>query len=94
MEWWELFVVLFVMLPLMALWIGCIIDMISRPDLKAITKGIWVVVVLFFPFFGALAYIIMRPQVVVSQPGNPDAAWGQNPADFPTSQTTAGNMLP
>ena len=65
MEWWEFFLVLIVVLPIMVLWLGCIIDAITRPDLSGIGKVLWVLLILFLPLIGSLVYILTRPAVVV-----------------------------
>jgi len=61
MERWEFLTILIVVLPIMALWIGCIIDVIRRHDLSGVTKVLWLLAILFFPLFGSLIYVIARP---------------------------------
>jgi hypothetical protein len=82
MEWWEFFLVMLVFMPVLVLWLGCIIDAIGRPDMSGWTKALWVLFILFLPLIGALVYVIMRPAVIVaprqqsmdgSLGGSPDA---------------------
>jgi hypothetical protein len=50
----------FVIVPLLALWIWCIFDAFARPDLKLTAKVLWAVAVLIFPLAGGVAYLIFR----------------------------------
>jgi hypothetical protein len=76
MDWWEFLLVMALVLPITVLWIGCIIDIISRPDLSGWAKALWMVGVLFFPLFGSLIYVIVRPRIVVGGPvGAFDETW-------------------
>jgi hypothetical protein len=65
-EWWEFFLVMLVVMPIVVLWLGCIIDAIGRPDLRGLTKAMWVLFILFFPLIGSLVYIIARPAIVAA----------------------------
>lgn len=49
----------------MVIWIFISIfaDIIRRNDLSGGWKAIWILVLFWIPFFGALVYIIMRPKV-------------------------------
>ena len=91
MEWWEFFLVLIVVLPIMVLWLGCIIDAITRPDLSGIGKVLWVLLILFLPLIGSLVYILTRPAVVVSQPTMADSAWPQG-TSMPTTATAGPDV--
>ena len=92
MEWWEFFLVLVVVLPIMVLWLGCIIDAITRPDLNGVLKVLWTLFILFVPLFGSLVYILTRPAVVVSQPGLADSAWPQG-TSMPTTATAGPDVI-
>jgi hypothetical protein len=61
MEWWEFFLVLLVVMPIVTMWIACLIDMIMRPDLSGWAKAAWMLGVIFFPLIGSLIYVIVRP---------------------------------
>lgn len=47
-------------LVVMILWIYCIVDVISSPegDIRNLGKGLWVIIVLFFPLVGSIAWLI------------------------------------
>lgn len=92
MEWWEFFLVLIVVLPIMVLWLGCIIDAISRPDLSGIGKVLWVLFILFLPLIGSLVYILTRPTVVVSRASLADGAWPQT-TSMPTTATAGPDVI-
>jgi hypothetical protein len=42
--------------------IWCFIDNFRRRDLSGLAKAGWTLVILVVPFFGALIYIVARPQ--------------------------------
>jgi hypothetical protein len=42
--------------------IWCFIDNFRRRDLSGLAKAGWTLVILIVPFFGALIYIVARPQ--------------------------------
>lgn len=75
MNWWEFFFVMLVLLPVMVLWLGCVIDAISRPDLGGLPKAAWVLFILVLPVFGSLLYIILRPRQVMGSPTAMDDVW-------------------
>jgi phospholipase D-like protein len=85
MEWWEFLLVLVLVLPIMALWVGCIIDAISRPDLGGVAKALWILAMLFFPLIGCLIYVIMRPRIPMATAGTVDSVWGSTPDSVPTT---------
>lgn len=47
-----------VALPLMAIWIWCVIHIVARPDLRAWAKALWIIGILLLPVIGAVAYLI------------------------------------
>ena len=89
MNWWEFFFVMLVLLPVMVLWLGCIFDAISRPDLGGLTKLGWVLFILLFPIIGALIYIVTRPRVVVGPATSLDEVWS---TPSPTSEERDRNL--
>lgn len=91
MEWWEFFLVMVIVLPIMVLWLSCILDMIMRPDLSGWSKALWVLFILFFPIIGSIVYIVTRPPVLAPRTGFADRAWPASPSDMPT---TASNPDP
>ena len=74
MSWWEFFFVMLVLLPVLVIWLGCVIDAISRPDLNLMMKAGWVLFILALPVLGALLYIILRPRTVVGS-SSIDEVW-------------------
>jgi hypothetical protein len=68
------------------LWLGCIIDAISRPDIGGWVKAAWVLGILVLPLIGSLIYIITRPPIVIGrQTSAMDQTWGDAPDTRPTS---------
>lgn len=49
--------IIFVILPLMAIWVFCLFHIVARPDLKVWQKVLWAVGVFVFPLVGAIAYL-------------------------------------
>jgi hypothetical protein len=65
---WDWFWLLFIFVPLTIIWFFVLSDAIRRPDLVGWQKGLWVAVIVFFPWLGALAYLITRPAAPMSMP--------------------------
>ncbi|HEV8191480.1 MAG TPA: PLD nuclease N-terminal domain-containing protein [Ktedonobacterales bacterium] len=95
MSAWDLFWLLFIFVPLTILWVFVLADVIRRPDLVGWEKGLWVAMIIFFPWLGALAYLIFRPAApaapqqvgAMPQAAAPQAAPAQvstRPASQPT----------
>ena len=55
-----LIVSLLVFVPLLVLWLWCVVDAIARPDLKLPYKVLWAAIVLFLPLIGGIAYLFFR----------------------------------
>jgi hypothetical protein len=51
---------LFVIVPLLVLWVWIVFDAFARPDLKLSMKALWAAIVLLFPLVGGIAYLIFR----------------------------------
>jgi hypothetical protein len=47
-----------IIVPLLAIWIGCTLHAIARPDLSIAAKFLWIVAVLALPLIGTVLYII------------------------------------
>jgi hypothetical protein len=61
------------------LWIYCIVDVISSPegDIRNLGKGLWVIIVLFFPLVGSIAWLVAgRPVDVRPMTRSEGAATG------------------
>lgn len=76
---WDVFWFLFVFIPLCILWGAALFDLMGRRDLVGWKKAIWVVVIIFFPWIGVLAYLILRPREV-AQTSYAGAPVASNPA--------------
>jgi hypothetical protein len=51
-------IVFFVLVPLVAVWVWCVIQIVGRPDMKFWAKALWIVGILVFPIIGAVAFLI------------------------------------
>lgn len=58
---WDFFILFFIFIPLMIAWIYTVIDIFQRPDVGALGKFGWLMLVLFLPIIGMLIYFIARP---------------------------------
>ena len=61
MACWDFFLIVFVAIPLFISWIYTVVDIFMRPDVSALGKFGWLVLVLFVPLLGMLIYFIARP---------------------------------
>lgn len=64
MNSWDVFWFLFLFVPLTILWVIVLMDMIGRSDLVGWQKAVWAMVIIFFPWIGIFAYLIVRPKEV------------------------------
>jgi hypothetical protein len=55
---WEWFFLLLIWVPLVAMWVTALIDIIGHPYLNGLAKALWVVCIFLVPFFGVLIYLI------------------------------------
>jgi phospholipase D-like protein len=69
MSWWQVFLLIFLAIPLLVLWVGGLVDMFRRTDLSGPAMALWVVAFLLFPFLGVLAYLVTRPSAPVLRGG-------------------------
>jgi hypothetical protein len=56
-----------IVLPIVVLWIGCVIDVIGRPDISGLTKAGWMLFIIFLPLAGAIVYTIARPRLIAAK---------------------------
>lgn len=59
MNGWVLLVV--VGLPLLAVWIRTVVEVIGRDDLGAGRKALWLAVLVLVPVVGLAVYVVVRP---------------------------------
>jgi hypothetical protein len=60
----QVFWLCFIFIPLTILWVVVMLDVMKRPDLKGWHKALWLLAIIFFPWIGALGYLITRPSEV------------------------------
>jgi Phospholipase_D-nuclease N-terminal len=58
---WEVFFILLIVVPLLALWIYAFVDIFRRDDIGGGAKALWVVLVILLPYFGTLIYFFVKP---------------------------------
>ena len=92
MEWWKFLLVMALVLPVLVLWLGCIIDAISRPDIGGLSKAAWVLFILLLPIIGSLVYIIVRPRTIVAPASETDQVRGSTPDSLPTTAERGSNL--
>lgn len=59
---WDVFWFLFLFIPLCILWVIVLLDVIRRTGLVGWQRAVWVMVIIFFPWIGVFAYLILRPE--------------------------------
>ena len=64
MNVWDVFWFLFLFVPLAILWVIVLVDMMGRRDLVGWKKAVWAMVIIFFPWIGVFAYLVVRPRDV------------------------------
>ena len=84
MSAWDVFWLLFIFIPLAIIWVMVLADTIRRPDLTGVEKALWVAVIIFFPWLGALAYLIFRPATPMSRQPLGAAPGASVPQETPT----------
>ena len=67
MTFWEAFFLMLIWVPLVALWVTSLIDVIGRPDLTGLAKAAWVVCILLLPVLGVLIYLVMKPRTATAR---------------------------
>jgi hypothetical protein len=61
MAFWDFFFLFFIFIPLTIAWVYSIVDVFMRPDVGALGKFGWVLLILFLPLLGMLIYFMARP---------------------------------
>lgn len=61
MDFWDVFWLLLIFIPLLLIWTFAIIDIFQRQDLTGWLMAGWLLAVLLLPFLGTLIYLIFRP---------------------------------
>jgi hypothetical protein len=90
---WENFFLLLIFLPLAIIWVFALFDIFRRDDIGGGWKAVWVACVILVPFFGTLAYLIVRPAGVTADErmlrAEARRAFAEEPATGATSQLQA-----
>ena len=58
--------VIFFWITAIIIWFNCFMDLFRRDDLGGGMKAVWVLVLIFLPWLGALIYLITRPRVTAT----------------------------
>ncbi len=84
---WDVFWFFFLFVPLTLLWIAMLIDVLGRRDLVGWQKALWVMGIIFFPWIGIFAYLVLRPREAASPviaSAGPPPAQTYKPQSAPT----------
>src|SRR4051794_3093664 len=60
MDFWDVFWLLLIFIPLLLIWAFAVVDIFRRDDITGWLKALWIVVVILVPFLGTLVYLIFR----------------------------------
>ena len=60
MDFWDVFWLMFIYVPLVCIWGTSLVDIFHRDDLSGGGKATWLMVIFFLPFFGTLIYLMAR----------------------------------
>lgn len=58
---WQVVVLLFILIPLIFLWVFALLDLFRRRDLAGWVKGLWAIAIVIFPVVGMVVYFVARP---------------------------------
>ena len=58
---WSAFILLFIFIPLVLFWIFALADLFRRSDVSVVGRVVWLIVIIMFPLFGPLTYLLVRP---------------------------------
>lgn len=58
---WATLLLFFIIIPLIMLWVFALMDLFVRPDIRW-RKVLWLLFIVFVPIFGAIIYLLVRPQ--------------------------------
>ena len=60
MSFWDAFFLFLIYIPLIIVWGFAVLDIFRRDDIHGGSKALWLVCVIFLPFFGTLLYLLLR----------------------------------
>jgi len=58
---WGSFIFFFVVIPLIMLWVFALADLFRRRGMSAISRVIWLLVIIWLPILGPITYLLTRP---------------------------------
>ena len=58
---WGAFLIMFIFVPLILLWVFALADLFRRKAMRAISRVLWLLAIVFFPIFGPIVYLLVRP---------------------------------
>jgi Ni/Fe-hydrogenase subunit HybB-like protein len=62
---WDVFfgmlIFFFIFVPLVLLWVAALVDLFRRRGMSAVSRVLWLLFIVFFPVFGSLIYLLVRP---------------------------------
>lgn len=67
MSFWELMMIVLVVIPLILLWVFTLVDIFKRQDLSGLAKALWAIAILFLPLIGMIVYFVARPPTAIDQ---------------------------
>jgi hypothetical protein len=65
-NFWDVFFLLLIWIPLITLWIFALSDIFRRRDMSGASKALWVACVVFVPWLGTFIYLLSRPSMDVA----------------------------
>ena len=94
MSFWYFMFVMLILVPLVIVWLGCVIDVIARDDVRVVQKIAWGIAMLVLPFIGCAIYLITRPkEVVAKEQGLYDAAYSTGPNGYGGTTQAGADVL-
>ena len=60
-DFWAVTMTLFVIVPLLLIWLFTMVDLFARSDLGGLLKVFWLLTIILVPVLGTLAYLLVRP---------------------------------
>lgn len=58
---WASFIIFFIIVPLIMLWVFALADLFRRRGMSAVSRVIWLLVIVWLPRLGPLIYLLVRP---------------------------------
>ena len=93
MSFWYFAFFMLVAVPLIIMWIGCMIDVVMRPDVRGIQKVLWALGMLVLPIIGCAAYLITRPKEIVAMETVYDDTYVGPGGEIPTTSSAGADVL-